>query len=852
MAAFTLAFVGWLNEAWLMWFENPIWLNRYTEYGIILAFGIWRIFAEDNSYTRKRLIILVSMVTLFWWLIPWLYPFYEPYVGFLWAQPVFPSLHVPGTITFFLLLGAVFLFGRRIICGFNCPCVGIRETVGFAFRDRTLRSELSWALRHSKWIFFIYYVGIMVVTQFPPNSWTVSFVGGFYGVVALTYFGSFFIAPIVGNRFYCRYLCPYGATFGLLNHAGFYGIKMDKEKCIDCQRCEQVCDMGIPVWKQGQAAGRVTALEDCMGCARCVVSCPTDALEIRDVRNLFNKALVQNASHLLKREIAPGLPRQETAYRQADERKHDWSEITLPANFADIQAQASRCMDCGLPACMNACPLHNNIPQWLEQVAAGHIRQAADLAHRTSNLPEICGTLCPQHRLCEGACTKAKTPGGSVTIGAIERYLVDSALTQGWLPPVTSPSPTIGWRRWFPASPPSLRSPRHTGEGKSVSLRDFHLQHLNKKIAIIGAGPAGLACADELSKAGCAVTVYDKHHRIGGLLDSGVPAFKLDPDLLQRRQQLLERQGVVFRLNTMVSASMLQDLLQSHDALFLGSGAQTARDACLPGQLLTGVTDALCYLESANRQHNPHSLAGKQVLVLGGGDSAMDCARTALRQGADKVTVVYRGSEAAMRASPKEKQAALAEGAYFRFEHKPMTVLGADWVSGMQFEVGNQNPPLSLTGMLQTEPRTMNVPCPSPHPPSAPPMVPPLPQGERAGQSRYATSTLTLACDVVIFAIGQINQTPEWLTHLGLDTDDAGAIVVDADGRTTHAKVYAGGDNTLGPDLVVTAVAAGRRAAHGILRDLHPGLLPRLFSHKPAVHHAAPRPVHHPATEYPA
>ena len=168
MAAFTLAFAGWLNETWLFWFENPVWLNRYTEYGIILGFGIWRIIAEQNPYTRKRFIILVFVVTVFWWLIPWLHPFYESYVGFLWAQPVFPSLHVPGTVTFFLILGLVFLFGRRVICGFGCPCVGIRETVGFPFRNKTPRSKWTWRLRHSKWFFFSYYVGIMVVTQFPP------------------------------------------------------------------------------------------------------------------------------------------------------------------------------------------------------------------------------------------------------------------------------------------------------------------------------------------------------------------------------------------------------------------------------------------------------------------------------------------------------------------------------------------------------------------------------------------------------------------------------------------------------------------------------------------------------------
>ena len=347
MAAFTLAFFGWLNETWLFWFDNPVWLNRYTEYGIILGFGIWRILAEQNPYTRKRFIILVFVVTVFWWLIPWLHPVYEPYVGFLWAQPVFPSLHVPGTATFFLILGLVFLLGRRIICGFGCPCVGIRETVGFPFRKKTPRSKWTWRLRHSKWFFFSYYVGIMVVTQFPPNSWTVSFVGGFYLIVAVTYFGTFFIAPLTGNRFYCRYLCPFGATFGLLNHAGFYSIDMETDKCIDCQRCEQVCDMGIPVWEQGKQAGRITALEDCMGCARCVVSCPTDALEIRDVRNLFIKSLVQNATHLLKRNPLQDPGRQLAGSRVSSERVGDWSEITSKPSLAMIQQQASRCLDCG-------------------------------------------------------------------------------------------------------------------------------------------------------------------------------------------------------------------------------------------------------------------------------------------------------------------------------------------------------------------------------------------------------------------------------------------------------------------------------------------------------------------------
>jgi len=736
MAAFTLAFFGWLNETWLYWFENPIWLNRYTEFAIILGFGLWRIVAEQDPYTRKRFIILIFVVTVFWWLIPWLYPVYEPYVGFLWAQPVFPSLHVPGTVTFFLILGLVFLFGRRVICGFGCPCVGIRETVGFPFRKKTPRSKWTWRLRHSKWFFFIYYVGVMVATQFPPNSWTVNFVGVFYLVVAITYFGTFFIAPLVGNRFYCRYLCPYGATFGLLNHAGFYGIDMVTDKCIDCRRCEQVCDMGIPVWEQGKKTGRITAIEDCMGCARCVVSCPTDALEIHDVRNLFRPKLVQNASHLLKRKSPEPVPRREPQQRPTDERRGDWTEITAPPDLLQIKAQAARCLDCGVPGCSNACPLSNRIPEWLEAVAAGNIESAAEICHTTSNLPEICGTLCPQHRLCEGSCTKAKEPGGAVTIGAIERYLTDAAFKQGW-----RPQPAI----------------RRNG----------------RLIAVIGAGPAGLACADELNKAGCKVTVFDKQPVIGGLIASGVPPFKLDKTLLDRRHRLLEQQGIEFRLGTEVDETLLRELLSARDAIFLGTGTQTSRDLQLPGQRLTGVTDALSYLQRLNRDPDATVMADQRVLVIGGGDSAMDCARSAVRQGARDVTVAYRREAQAMCATPKEQQAAQEEGVHFRVECVPAQVLGDEVVTGVRFA---------------------------------------RPDGGRE----------TIACDVLILAVGQVARPPAWLNRFNIRPDEQGIIGVDDNGRTSNAKIYAGGDNTNGPDLVVTAIAAGRQAARGILASLRP------------------------------
>lgn len=737
MAAFTLAFVGWLNETWLFWFDNPIWLNRYTEYAIILGFGIWRIFAERNPYTRSRLLVLIAFVTVFWWLIPWIIPLHEPHVGYPGRQPIFPSLHVPWTMTFFLVLVLVFLFGRRVICGWGCPCVGIREAVGFTFRNSTLRSKRSWRLRHSKWFFFIGYVGVMIVTLYPHNSWTVGFVGGFHLIVGLTYFGTFFIAPLVGNRFYCRYLCPFGATFGLLNHVGYYGIRMEQDKCIDCGRCEQVCDMGIPVWEQGKREGRITALEDCMGCARCVVSCPTDALEIRDVRNRLRPELVQNASHLLKKKRSEPVQRRESRGRPAAQRREDWQEIPLIDSLEQIKIQAERCLDCGVPGCMNACPLSNRIPEWLEAAAKGEIEEAASIAHDTNNLPEVCGRLCPQHRLCEGVCTKARDGTGYVNIGTVERFVTDEAFRRGWQPP-----------------------------------RD-KAKCNGKQIAIVGAGPAGLACAEQLNGAGCQVTVYDKQPMIGGLLASGVPPFKLDKNILTRRHRLLEQAGIEFHLGVEVYELMLDELLANNDAVFLGTGAQTSRRLELPGRNLPGVTDALSYLAAVNRVGGGDGMVGKRVVVLGGGDGAMDCARSAIRQGAASVTVVYRGSESSMRASPKEQQYAREEGVRFMFERTADAIEGVKVVTGIQLKT-NRKDPIEL-----------------------------------------------LPCDAIIFAIGQQADAPIWLQNLGIRRE-CGVIKVDASGRTGHPKVYAGGDNCHGSDLAVTAIAAGRLAASSILDDLKP------------------------------
>ncbi|MBU0498816.1 MAG: FAD-dependent oxidoreductase [Gammaproteobacteria bacterium] len=751
MAAFALAFAGWLNEAWLFLYESPIWLNRYTEYAIILGFGLWRIRAEKNPYTRKRLMILVAVVTGIWWLIPWLWPVFEPHLGYAWSRPVFPALHTPGTLSFLLVLLLVFLFGRRIICGFGCPCVGIRETVGFAFRHRTIRGQWAWTLRHSKWFFFVWYVGVMAVTQFPPNAWSASLVGAFGLVVGLTYFGSFFLVPLTGNRFYCRYLCPFGATFGLLNHAGFYGIEMERGRCIDCRRCEQVCDMGIPVWRQGRDHGRVTGLEDCMGCARCVISCPTNALQIRDVRNLIRPALRQDGAHLLKREALPARPRLEPELRPANERRGDWAGAERPLSDAAIREQAGRCLDCGVPGCRSACPLGNRIPQWLEAAARGDWARAGELVEATSPLPEVCGQICPQHRLCEGACARARLEG-AVSIGALEHALAERALNDGGS--ASRPARTQG-----------------------------------RPMAVIGAGPAGLACADRLNRAGMEVHLYDREPGIGGLLRTAVPSFKLDKSLLERRQTLLGQAGVRFHLGTAVDGGLMCELLEGYDAVFLGLGAQRPRSIELPGQTLPGVVQALDWLARVIPPSQPSPGQGERVLVLGGGDTAMDCARAALRLGAE-VTVAYRGPAERLRASPKEMRLAREEGALFLFDHRPLGFVGAG-LKPARTKPARTNlrmavHPVGDAGLRQALFET--------------------PQGQRA-----------IDCGLAILALGQQPAPPPWLAGFGIALEDDGRIRVDDRGRTTHPRVWAGGDNTLGPDLAVTAMAAGRRAAEGML-----------------------------------
>ncbi|OGT88247.1 MAG: hypothetical protein A2514_01040 [Gammaproteobacteria bacterium RIFOXYD12_FULL_61_37] len=431
---------------------------------------------------------------------------------------------------------------------------------------------------------------------------------------------------------------------------------------------------------------------------------------------------------MLKREALPPVPRVEPELRPASQRLLDWAVADRPLSDAALREQAARCLDCGVPGCRNACPLGNRIPQWLAAAARGDWERAGKLVHETSPLPEVCGAICPQYRLCEGACARARLEG-AVSIGTLERALAGRAQR-----PISS------------------------------------IRRNGRQVAVIGAGPAGLACADRLNRSGVRVRVYDRESGIGGLLRTGIPAFKLDKSLLDRRHSLLEEAGVEFRLGRDVDGNLMAHLLEQYDALFLGLGAQRSRAIALPGDELPGVEQALDWLARVNAGSG-EPLQGKRALILGGGDTAMDCARAALRLGA-QVTVAYRGPEARLRASPKEVRLAREEGAIFLFDYTPLRFLGLDRLSRVLFQT---------------------------------------PNGPRL-----------IDCDRAILALGQQPAPPTWLARFDIAIEDDGRIRVDDRGHTTHPRVWAGGDNTLGPDLAVTAMAAGRRAAEGILSSFNP------------------------------
>jgi glutamate synthase (NADPH/NADH) small chain len=301
------AVVGWLNEVLLHWTDS-VFLSHYSEYMAIGLFGAYRVAVERDPYTRKRVATLTAMVLGFWALLPYVFALTEPTLGYFRNKAVWGrGLHVPMTMTFFLSLFLVFLFGRRAVCSWNCPCAGTRETMGAAFRDQTIKNRKAWNLRHLKWLLTGFYFCLFVIVLFPyPN--VKSTVDVFFGVVGVIYFTSFLFIPLTGNRNWCRWLCPYGQTFGLLNKMGFYKIEADRSKCISCGKCDKVCDMGIPVQQLVNTQGKVD-MPDCVGCGRCVASCPKGLLKFYDVRRFVRRrSRPDRISHGVEPKIEEACP----------------------------------------------------------------------------------------------------------------------------------------------------------------------------------------------------------------------------------------------------------------------------------------------------------------------------------------------------------------------------------------------------------------------------------------------------------------------------------------------------------------------------------------------------------------
>ncbi len=458
------------------------------------------------------------------------------------------------------------------------------------------------------------------------------------------------------------------------------------------------------------------------------------------------------------------VPRSDPEKTPVEIRVHQWNEIYGQFNKEDACSQAGRCISCGNPYCEWKCPVHNYIPNWLKLVEEGNLFKAAELSNQTNTLPEVCGRVCPQDRLCEGACTM-NDGFGAISIGSIEKYITDEAVKQGWRPDLS------------------------------------HVVNTGKTVAIVGAGPAGLGCADVLTRNGVKAIVFDRNPQIGGLLTYGIPPFKLEKEVMERRREILEGMGVEFRLGVEIGKDIaFQTLLDEYDSVFIGMGTYTYMKGGFPGEDLPGVHEALPYLVSNIRKlmDEPQDengfvdMAGDRVVVLGGGDTGMDCVRTAVRQGATEVSCVYRRDEDNMPGSRREVANAKEEGVRFQFNRQPIEIVGDERVEGVKV-ISTQLGAPDERGRRRPEP---------------------VPGSEEV-----------IPADRVVIAFGFRPSPEDWFNDFDIKLDDGGRVIAPEKGefkfQTANPKIFAGGDMVRGSDLVVTAVWEGREAAQGILDYLN-------------------------------
>jgi len=447
--------------------------------------------------------------------------------------------------------------------------------------------------------------------------------------------------------------------------------------------------------------------------------------------------------------------------RAASVRAQDFNEIYREYAAQKAAEQAGRCSQCGVPYCQSHCPLHNNIPDWLRLTAEGRLQEAYELSQATNTFPEICGRICPQDRLCEGNCVIEQSGHGTVTIGAIEKYLTDTAWDSGWVKPV---------------------KPR---------------EERAESVAIIGAGPGGLAAAEALRRAGVQVTVYDRHDRAGGLLTYGIPGFKLEKDVVMQRIAQLEQGGVQFELNCTVGTDITFDAIRGkHDAVIIATGVYRSRDLTGPNATAAGIVRAIDYLTASNRKSfgdevpefdsGELNAAGRRVVVIGGGDTAMDCVRTAIRQGAQSVKCLYRRDRSNMPGSQREVANAEEEGVQFVWLTAPRGFAADDAVTGVMVQKMRLGAP-DATGRQSPE---------------------------VIDGADYLEDA-----DLVIKALGF---EPEPLPQLwgveGLDVTRWGTIRADFRSHATSLPgVFAVGDIVRGASLVVWAIRDGREAAESVL-----------------------------------